>query len=481
MSNKFSYEENQKLLISSLFNQQDKITAAGTIIDPKFFKNENYREIFIAFQDLYGKTESDKITEVELFTYLTDKGLKPDTQFIVSLNNSDTTQSPLALAELLKKVYVKNETKDFLNKQIKELEENPDVLEVISKSEEKLSELASDVVPKEEIKFSDTISEVVKRVSSEEELNLDVVPLFNTQMDKVLKGGWHPGQLITVGARTGVGKTVFAINSAEAACAAGKTVLFFSLEMTRNELAERMLSSVSGVASYKIAPGAHRTTSENERIEKASKEMSNFSLIVDDDSDVTIDYIRSKAKAQAASPQGLDFIIVDYLQLVNPGTNKNRANREQQVAAMSRGLKILAKDLQVPIMILVQLNRESKDEAEDRLPSKADIRESAAIAADSNVVLIIHRKYRDESPDPKALFIIDKNRGGQADKKFQVRCVLEKSMFVDIDPEEESDMEITNTEIQNLDEEDTNIVDSSFLNNIEVSEDEEFDALFEEL
>ena len=473
MSNKFNYEEIQKLLISSLFNQQHKITEAGTIIDPKFFKNENYREIYIALQDLYGKSEAEEITEVELYSNLIDKGLKPDTQFIVSLNSTDTSQSPLALAELLKKKYVQSETKELLTKQLKEIDENPDVLSVISESEEKLANLASDIIPKSKVAFAETVNEVVAKASSENEVDLDVVPLFNPQMNKVLNGGWQKGSLNTIGARTGVGKTVFAINSAEAACAAGKTVLFFSLEMTRQELAERMLSSVSGVASYKLKP------SENERIAQATETMAGFSLVVEDDSDITIDYIRSKAKAQAASPEGLDLIIVDYLQLINPGSNRGHSNREQQVAAMSRGLKVLAKDLQVPIMILVQLNRESKDEDENRLPSKADIRESAGIAADSNVVLIIHRKYRDESPDPKALFIIDKNRGGQADKKFQVRCVLEKSMFVDVEPEED-EVEVTRNDLTNLDEEDTNILDNSFIDNV-TENDDEFDSLFEEL
>ena len=226
MTNKFNYEEIQKLLISSLFNQQHKITEAGTIIDPKFFKNENYREIYVALQDLYGKSEAEEISEVELYSNLIDKGLKPDTQFIVSLSNADTSQSPLALAELLKKKYVQSETKELLTKQLKELDENPDVLSVISESEEKLANLASDIIPKTKVDFAETVNEVVEKASSENEVDLDVVPLFNPQMNKVLNGGWQKGSLNTIGARTGVGKTVFAINAAEAACAAGK--LFYS-------------------------------------------------------------------------------------------------------------------------------------------------------------------------------------------------------------------------------------------------------------
>ena len=97
---------------------------------------------------------------------------------------------------------------------------------------------------------------------------------------------------------------------------------------------------------------------------------------------------------------------------------------------------MLAKQLIVPILVVAQLNRESKDD-EDRLPSKADIRESAAIAADSNIVIIIHRKYRDTSDDPKALFILDKNRNGPADKKIQVRCILDRGLFQDLSEEKE--------------------------------------------
>lgn len=138
------------------------------------------------------------------------------------------------------------------------------------------------------------------------------------------------------------------------------------------------------------------------------------------------------------------MIIIDYIQLIST-TGLGSRNRQEQIAEISRNLKILAKQLKVPIMVVAQLNRESKDD-EDRLPSKADIRESAAIAADSNIVIIIHRKYRDTSDDPKALFILDKNRNGPSDKKVQVRCMLDRALFQDLSEEKVKEKEETKTE-----------------------------------
>jgi replicative DNA helicase len=153
-------------------------------------------------------------------------------------------------------------------------------------------------------------------------------------------------------------------------------------------------------------------------------------LKIDTNPHVTIEHIKRTAIKQAQTEDGLDFIIIDYLQLIS---NEGKRSRQEEIADISRSLKILAKELNIPIMVLVQLNRERRGDEEDQTPKIYDIRESGAVAQDSNVVILIHRDMGedDEVIDPKATFIIAKNRQGEANKYITVRTRLESSLFID--------------------------------------------------
>lgn len=228
--------------------------------------------------------------------------------------------------------------------------------------------------------------------------------------------------------------TVVATQCAATACALGKSVLFFSLEMSGEQLIKRIAACYGNIMLSLLKPRNDRDEDTKQKISEVMDEISNWKLKIVDEPDVTMEKIRSISQQTAQSENGLDMIIIDYLQLISTKGSYNR-NRQETVAEISRGCKMMAKELGVPVMVLVQLNRELKGEAPDRLPGKEDIRESAAIAADSDIVLIIHRKNKDDSTDPKALFILDKNREGASDKKFLMRCVLEKNIFQDLKKE----------------------------------------------
>lgn len=231
--------------------------------------------------------------------------------------------------------------------------------------------------------------------------------------------------------------TVVATQTAATACALGKSVLFFSLEMSSEQLIKRIAACHGNIMLSLLRPRDDRDNDTKNKISNVMDEISKWKLKIIDSPDVTMEKIRSIAQQTAQSEDGLDMIIIDYLQLISTKGNYNR-NRQETVAEISRGCKMMAKELGVPVMVLVQLNREMKGEDPDRLPGKEDIRESAAIAADSDIVLIIHRKSKDDSTDPKALFILDKNREGASDKKFLMRCVLEKNIFQDLKKEANS-------------------------------------------
>ena len=203
--------------------------------------------------------------------------------------------------------------------------------------------------------------------------------------------GFQPKEMIVLAARPSMGKTSLALNFAEAAIlphsGRAKATLFFSLEMSASQLALRLLCSRARVNMKLLRDGlVSRSGAENHRLSAAAAEFEKAPLFIDDSSALSVMQLRAKARrVHAKNPLGL--IVVDYLQLLSP--TDPAVPREQQVAEASRGLKTLAKELDVPVIVLSQLNRSS--EKENRTPRLADLRESGAIEQDADVVLMLAR------------------------------------------------------------------------------------------
>lgn len=267
-----------------------------------------------------------------------------------------------------------------------------------------------------------------------------------------ITGGWLSGQVITVGAQTAIGKSVFAINNAVAAAVAKKSVLFFSLEMGTEEIERRIVSSMSGVPMNAIKSGY---INNMDRINETLEQLKEMKLTVDTETNLTIEKIQARALKQAQSKDGLDMVIVDYLQLLTP-SSKGNENRERQVADISRGVKLLAKKLDVPIMIVVQLKRPNNDEDTERLPTNYDIRESGAIANDSDIILLLHRRQQTDEIIPKTQVIISKHRNGESQKIITCHSNLSCSVFREVTKEESTIL--TDQDLENLEDE----VDSEF-------------------
>jgi replicative DNA helicase len=258
--------------------------------------------------------------------------------------------------------------------------------------------------------------------------------------------GWLPGQLITIGARTGVGKSIFAVNCAMAAAKAGKSVIFFSLEMGETEIKDRMIASSTGVTLNALKQGDLNEDSM-QLLQEAKDDLDSMKIQLDTDPKVTVDAIRARALRRAQSAEGLDFIIVDYLQLVTPAGR--HSSRQEAVAEISRNFKLLAKQLQVPIMVLVQVNRESKDD-ESALPRMSSIRESGAIAQDSDIVILLHREESMDDAIPHTLVLLEKNRNGEASKTIRCHSNLECSLFREVQRAKDIDGKISEEDISKL-------------------------------
>lgn len=245
---------------------------------------------------------------------------------------------------------------------------------------------------------------------------IDGLPTGFADLDNKLLG-LRPGQLVTIGARPGMGKTAFALNIATHVARQARPVLFFSLEMSGEEVTDRLLSSLAGVPLQSFATGKLSDASWK-RLHGAVSELSALPIDVDDNPALTVLDIRAKARRVKAARKGLGLIVVDYVQLMGAGAGARYENRQALVSEISRSLKVLAREIDCPVVALVQLNRELEKRF-DKRPQLADIRESGSVEQDSNVVLFLYRDevYDDESRDKGvAEVIIAKNRSGPTGK-----------------------------------------------------------------
>lgn len=227
-----------------------------------------------------------------------------------------------------------------------------------------------------------------------------------------ITGGLQPGELFILAARPSMGKTALALNIARnAAVDSGKRVAVFSLEMTTRSLVMRMLSS-EALVDFKSFRSGLISTDAHSRLMAAAGRLSEAKLWIDDSGAVSILEIRAKCR-RLQSQHGLDLVVVDYLQLARG--DRNTQSREQEISEISRGLKGLAKELDIPVMALSQLNRGPESRKEDKRPMLADLRESGAIEQDADIIAFIYRDivYNKETEfENLAELIISKQRNG---------------------------------------------------------------------
>ena len=236
------------------------------------------------------------------------------------------------------------------------------------------------------------------------------VPTGFAELDS-LTNGLHPGQLVIIAARPALGKSTLALDFARSA-AIGHSLptIFFSLEMGRSEIAMRLLSAESNVFLHNMRKGTVRTEDWT-TLASTRGRIADAPLYIDDSPNMTLVEIRAKCR-RLKQRVGLKMVIIDYLQLMTSG--KRVESRQQEVSEFSRALKLLAKELQVPVIALSQLNRGPEQRA-DKLPALSDLRESGSIEQDADVVILLHRESAYEKDNPRAGeadLIVAKHRNG---------------------------------------------------------------------
>lgn len=304
-------------------------------------------------------------------------------------------------------------------------DEGTDVFDLLDNAEAKLYEITQGNIKRSSETAQSLVIQAKKRI--EEIANregLSGIPSGFTQVDK-LTSGWQPSDLIIIAARPGMGKTALTLSMARNMAVEYNTpVAFFSLEMSSVQLITRLISSETGLSSEKLRTGSLEKH-EWEQLNVKVKGLEKAPLYIDDTPSLSIFDLRAKAR-RLASQYGIKMIMIDYLQLMTAGGSQKGGNREQEISTISRNLKALAKELNVPVVALSQLSRAVETRGGSKRPLLSDLRESGAIEQDADIVSFIYRpeyykidEWDDEERTPtagQAEFIVAKHRNGGLDE-----------------------------------------------------------------
>jgi replicative DNA helicase len=294
--------------------------------------------------------------------------------------------------------------------------------EILDSTEAAIFSLADDRIQRGFVGITEIVKESFGSIDQLYERGQRITGLA-THYERIdeLTSGFQPSDLIIIAARPSMGKTAFAINIAEnAAVRDGKKVGVFSLEMSRESLLLRLLCSQAMVDSHKLRTG-FLGRDDHQKLVDALGRLGEAPIFIDDTPGISLHEMRAKARRLKASQNGLDLIVVDYLQLMAaaPIGGKRFENRTQEVSAISRGLKGLAKELRCPVVALSQLSRAPESRGGDHRPQLSDLRESGSIEQDADVVMFIFREevYNRDNPELEGMaeIIIAKQRNGPTD------------------------------------------------------------------
>ncbi len=308
---------------------------------------------------------------------------------------------------------------------------------ILDRSEKRIYDIAEQKVSNKAVPLTEVLHETFEMLDRNTGEHLSGVATGYVELDN-LTCGMQRGEMIVIAARPSVGKTALAMNIIEhVGVDLKKPCAVFSLEMSKQQLAQRMLCSRSKVDSHRLRRGM-LSRQDRDALSYAVGELSGGQIFIDDTPGLTLMDLRTKARRLKRN-YGIEMIILDYLQLMEAPREENR---QQQISAISRGVKALARELDLPIIALSQLNRAS--ESENRLPRTSDLRESGSIEQDADVVMLLHREavmhrgdqeWIDANPDKinEALLIIAKQRNGPCDT-VKLTFLSGNTRFVNYNP-----------------------------------------------
>ena len=409
-------EDAEQAVLGSMLTDNDAVMAAVEVLKEDAFYREDNKIIYQAILNLYSKSEPiDIITlkdELESMGKFEQVG---GFEYLASL--PDKVPTTANVQKYIKIVEEKSVLRNLIKtaNEIIELGYNPteDVEDIMDGAEKKIFDIMQSKNTKSYTPIKDVLVESftnLEKLYNQKQHVTGVPTQFYDLDDKT--AGLHGSELILVAARPAMGKTAFALNIAtNAALRANVPVARFSLEMSKDQLVNRMLCSEAMVDSNKVRTG--KLDEEDwTKLAEAIGPLSEAGVYIDDTPGISVMEIRTKCR-KLKMEKNIGLVVIDYLQLIS-GSNKRNGSREQEISEISRSLKVLAKELNVPVIALSQLSR-AVEQRDDHRPMLSDLRESGAIEQDADIVMFLYRDdyYNKESAEKDiAEVIIAKQRGG---------------------------------------------------------------------
>lgn len=414
----------EKVVLGALMIDKDAFTVVSEIIKPETFYEARHQKIYEAVQSL--NLQEKPVDIMTVTEELRHKGTLEDVggpAYVVELSSQVASSAHIEYhAHILAQKFLARQLIQFASMiETDAFDETVDVDDLMQKAEGALFEISQKNMLQDYVQIDTIVNQAHQLLlqASNREGGLTGVPSGFRKLDDIT-AGWQPSDLVIIAGRPAMGKTSFALSIAKnVAIDYRKPIAFFSLEMNNVQLVNRLISNVCSIPGNKILNG-QLTPDEWERFDSNIRKMQGAPIYVDDTPGLSIFELRTKAR-RLVREHGIELLMIDYLQLMN--ANGMRFNsRQEEVSTISRSLKGLAKELNIPVLALSQLSRavEQRDGPEGKRPQLSDLRESGAIEQDADMVLFVHRpEYYHILQDEKgndlhgmAQIIIAKHRKG---------------------------------------------------------------------
>ena len=439
-------KELEEAILGAIMLEKSAFDTVVEILKPECFYLDAHQKIYKAMQGLAIKSlPIDMLTVVEELRLREELDLVGGPYYVSKLTNSVVSSANIdAHSRIVLQKFIQRELIRISGEIIGDAyEDSTDVFDLLDSAEGKLFEITNNHLRKN---FDDIDSVLVKTFNRIEDMrnrqdDITGVPTGFPTLDKITYG-WQPTDLIILAARPSVGKTAFALNLARTAAlhpTKPTAVAFFSLEMSSSQLVQRILSAESEIWLEKIARGKLEEHEMKQLYKRGFDRLSKAPIYIDDSAALNIFELRAKCR-RLKNKHNVGMIIIDYLQLMSGSADRN-SNREQEISKISRDLKSLAKELQIPIIALSQLSREVEKRKEgNKMPQLSDLRESGAIEQDADLVMFLYRpEYYEvttdefgESNKGETHVKIAKHRNGSLET-IKLKALLHIQKFVEED------------------------------------------------
>lgn len=413
----------EQAVLGSMIIDPVCINEVAVSVRAEYFYMPQHRKIYSALSSMYELSQS--IDFISLLERLKKDGVYDETggkEYLTKLVQSvPSSANVMTYVDIIREHYYKRSLMTAAQGIIKDINENAmDSGKLLDSAEQRIYEIRDGreiggLTHIKDVIATETYDRLTKMNDPETRNDYIGIPSGIGELDKMITG-LNKSDLIILGARPGMGKTSFALNIARnVALQAGKTVCFFSLEMTRDQLAQRMLSSEAAIKSEKLRTG-ELEPEEWLRLTQAGDNLSKAEIYFDETSNITV----PEMKAKLLRMKRVDLVVIDYLGLMH--TPRPNDNRVQEISEITRSLKIMAKELKIPVIACAQLSRGTEAKGKSHKPALADLRDSGSIEQDADIVLFLYRdayydseKSSDEdlSDTSKSECIVAKNRHGE--------------------------------------------------------------------